>query len=286
MTSVTRIWVAWKLNQAGHKAEYIAEQVGRHRSTVYRWLQGIRQYGVREFVKRYQNAKKGRRVRKTHPYVEQRVLSIRREHHNCCGDKIVYWLKKEGIDVSRSTVYRILNKLLVLRAKGRKNTLRGPVPGADGRRQVIQIDTIDFGAVYAYSAIDIHTREAQVVLRPTLTAKDGATALEALMGYFGWCHVIQTDGGSEFEADCADRVPAYAQRQRVARPYKKNEQAFIERFNRTVRQECLGWAKYTPDQIPTLQARLDQWLHYYHFIRPSMAFEPMRPPLDGLSHLT
>jgi IS30 family transposase len=286
MASVTRIWVAWELHKAGHKVLYIAEQVGRHRSTIYRWLKGIRLYGIQEFVRRYQNAKKGRRQRKTHPYVQQRVLSIRREHHNCCGDKIVYWLNKEGITLSRSTVYRILNKLLVLRPKGRKNTLRGPVPRASRPREVIQMDSIDFGDVFAYCAIDIHTREGQVVLRPTLTAEDGADALEELMGYFGACHVIQTDGGSEFEADFTDQVPAYAQRQRIARPYKKNEQAFIERFNRTVRQECLGWGKYTPDQIPTLQVELNEWLHYYHFVRPSMAFMPMRPPLYGLSHLT
>jgi IS30 family transposase len=278
--------VAWELHKAGQKADYIAEQVGRDRATIYRWLKGIRMYGIKAFVQRYQNAKTGRRQRKTHPYVQQRVLAIRREHHNCCGDKIVYWLAKEGIHISRSTVYRILNKLLLLRPKGRKNVVRGPVPRACKPREVIQMDTIDLGDVFAYTAIDIFSREGQVVLRPTLTAEDGADALVDLMGYFGSSQIIQTDGGSEFEADFADQVPAYAQRQRIARPYKKNEQAFIERFNRTVRQECLGWGKFTHDQIPSLQAQLNEWLHYYHFVRPSMAFEPMRPPLNGLSHLT
>jgi transposase InsO family protein len=278
--------VAWELHKAGHKVTYIAEQVGRHRSTIYRWLKSIRVYGIKEFVRRYQNAKKGRRQRKTHPYVQQRVLSIRREHHNCCGDKIVYWLRKEGIRSSRSTVYRILNKLLELRPKGPKNTPRGPLPRASKRREVIQMDTIDFGGMFAYSAIDIFTREGQVVLRETLTAEDGADALEELMAYFGPCHIIQTDGGSEFEADFAECVTDYADRHRIARPYRKNERAFIERFNRTVRQECLGWGKYSPNQIPALQAQLDEWLHDYQFVRPSMAFDPMRPPLHGLSHLT
>jgi transposase InsO family protein len=198
----------------------------------------------------------------------------------------VYWLKKEGIHISRSTVYRILNKLLVLRPKRRKNVSRGPVPRASAPRQVIQMDTIDFGAVFAYTAIDIHTREGQVVVRPTLTAEDGEVALRQIMTYFGACHTLQTDGGSEFEADFADQVPVYAQQHHVARSYKKNEQAFIERFNRTVRQECLGWGKYGPDQLPALQAQLNEWLHYYHYVRPSMAFDPMRPPLHGLSHLT
>lgn len=106
------------------------------------------------------------------------------------------------------------------------------------------------------------------------------------MEHFGHCHTIQTDGGSEFEAEFAQLVLTAADQHRVARPYKKNEQAFIERFNLTVRKECLGWEKYQPSEVFSLQGDVDVWLDYYHFVRPSMAFEPMRPPLSSESHLT
>lgn len=288
MKSVTHLRVAWELHRAGQKPDYIADRVGVHRATVYRWLKGMRQWGIRAFVQRYQQAKKGRQ-RKTQAAVEQQVLAIRREHHDCCGEKIVYWLAQRGIQLSRSTVYRILNKHLRLRAKGRHNKPRGPSPQAEAPRQVIQMDTIDFGQVYAFTAVDIHTREGQVVLRPGLTAQDGEAALVEVMAYFGRCQLLQTDGGSEFEGEFAQAVPTYAQTRRVARPYRRNEQAFIERFNRTVRQECLGWGKYSPEDIPVLQILIRRWLDYYHFVRPSMAFSPMRPPCSpdyGLSHLT
>lgn len=289
MASVTRIRIAWELFQAGQRVAYIAERVSVHRATVYRWIKGIQQRGIQDFIRHYRNAKKGRRRRKTHGYIEQKVLRIRRDHHGCCGEKIVYWLAKEGVRISRSTVYRILNKHLQLRAKRRRNKPRGPVPGASGPRDVIQMDTIDFGEVYAFTAIDIYTREAQVILRPSLTARDGAKALNSIMKYFGRCHIIQTDGGSEFGAEFTRLATAYAKRHRVARPYRQNEQAFIERFNRTVRQECLGWLKYKILQINILQDQVHHWLDYYHFVRPSMAFQPMRPPCShnyGLSHLT
>ena len=294
MVSVTPIRIAWELRQAGQPVTYIAARVGVHRSTVYRWLKGIRQWGIKGYLKQYRNAKKGRRRRKTHGAIAQRVLALRRQHHECCGEKIVYWLSKEGIEISRSTVYRILNQHLQLRAKNRRNKRRGPVPQATGPRQVIQMDTVDFGHVYAFTAIDTYTREGQVVLRPGLTSRDGAAALERVMRYFGQCEVVQTDGGAEFEGEFATALPQYAGRQRIARPYRKNEQAYIERFNRTVRQECLGWSKYRSRQIPELQAHIEEWLHYYHFVRPSMAFEPMRTPMEfllaldeyGLSHLT
>jgi len=285
MDSVARIYVAWELKQAGKRAAYIAERVRVNRATVYRWLRGIRQEGLRGFVQEYRRAKKGHRHRQTTHHIQQRVLAIRREHHECCGEKVVYWLRQENIRLSRSSVYRILNKHLRLRSKGHKNSRRGPLPQASGPREVIQMDSIDFGTVFAFSAIDTFTREGRVVLQPGVTAQHGAAALRELMAYFGPCHTIQTDGGSEFQADFARLVSTYAQHHRLARPYKKNEQAFIERFNRTIRQECLGWVKYAPNDIPTLQSQLNAWLDYYHFVRPSMAFSPMRPPLSLESHL-
>ena len=286
MDSVTRIEVAWELKQAGQKAEYIAERLGVNRATVYRWLHGVKQRGIMGYLRHFQQAKKGHRHRKTHSYVEQRILALRREHHGCCGEKIVYWLNKEEIQLSRSTVYRILNKHLQLRPKGRRNVSRGALPRASGPREVIQMDTIDFGEVFAFTAIDIYTHEGHVVLQPGITAEHGEAALKSFMAYFGHCQVIQTDGGSEFEAEFAALAPTYANQHRIARPYKKNEQAFIECFNLIVRKECLGWEKYGPAQIPALQADILSWLDYYHFVRPSMAFEPMRPPLSSVSHLT
>jgi IS30 family transposase len=96
------------------------------------------------------------------------------------------------------------------------------------------MDTLDLGELYAFTAIDTFTREAQVVIRPALQAKDSKAALEQVMRAFGRCEVIQTDGGSEFE-HFAEAVADYTNRHRIARPYKKNEQAFIECFNGTLR---------------------------------------------------
>lgn len=57
---------------------------------------------------------------------------------------------------------------------------------------------VDFGELYAYTAVDICTREAQLVLLPGLTSRDGRKALEIVMAYFDSCEVLQTDEGKEF----------------------------------------------------------------------------------------
>lgn len=188
--TIARIQVAWELKQVGQRAEYIAERVG-----VYRWLKGIRQRGVKGYVRHYRNAKKGRRVRKTHAYIEQRVLGLRREYRECCGQKIVYLLEQQGIHLSLSTVYRMLGKHLKLR-KHHRTPQGQPIEQAKGPREVIQMDTVDLGEVFAFTAIDTCTKEGQVVMRPSLTAEDGKAALQQIMQAFDHCQVIQTDGAN------------------------------------------------------------------------------------------
>jgi len=262
----------------------IAQEVGRDRATVYRWLKGIKLYGIEEFIRRYKKAKRGRRVRKTHPHLEQRVLSLRREYRGCCGQKIVYLLGQEGTQLSVSTVYRILNKHLQLRKHSR--TSKGePVQRATRPREVIQMDTLDLGELYAYTAIDTFTREGQVVIRPTLQAEDGKVALEHIIQVFGHCQVIQTDGGSEFEKDFAQVVTDYADRHRIARPYKKNEQAFIECFNGTLRREEFGHTPFKACERELAQLRADAFLDYYHHQRPHLALDMMTPAQFAESHL-
>lgn len=282
MDTVTQIQVAWELKKAGRTADQIAEQLGKHRATVYRWLTGIRMRGIRGYLAYFKAAKKGRRVRTTHGYVEQRVLSLRREYRECCGDKLVYLLAQEGITLSRSTVYRILNKHLTLR-KHHRQPQGGPVQQASGPRQVIQMDTLALGGLYAYTAIDTFTREAELVIRPSLQAEDGRTALERIMGVFGRCTVLQTDGGSEFKAECAQAVHRYADQHRIARAYKKNEQAFIEAFNGTLRREEFGHTPFQPSDLA--QQRADTFLEYYHLKRPHMALNMLTPAKFAESHL-
>lgn len=284
MKTISQPELAWELHQAGVRVSAIAQRVGKDRATVYRWLRGIRLGGLREFVEDYRRAKKRPRRRKVNPYLEQRILSLRREHRGCCGEKIVYWLAKESIHLSRSSVYRVLNKHLQLRARGHRNRPRGPVPRAKGPRQVIQMDTVALGELYAYTAVDIYTREAQVVLLPGLTGADGLRALEEVMVYFGYCEVLQTDGGREFAGAFEEKISCYARSHRVARPYERNEQAFVESFHRSLRKECVGWWKYKRSEQEELEKEVRAYLDYYHYQRPHLGLG-MRTPLPPLCRI-
>ena len=286
MKSISLIEYAWGLYQAQVHPGDIALKIGRHRATVYRWLRQIKRLGIRRFLQKYKEAKKGhRQKRKTDPIIKKRIYAIREKYHQCCGEKIRYWLWRDyQVKISVATIYRILGEKYVLRSKWKKNQARGPVPHASRQREVIQYDTVDFGGLFAFTSIDIFTRESQVVMRPGLGAKDGSAALKQQMDYFQFSDLFQCDGGPEFKADWHQVAKNYCHRIRTARPYKKNEQAYIESFNRTLRKECLGWMKYRKKDLPAIQAKVNAFIEFYNNDRPHLSLNLLSPK-EYLSHL-
>lgn len=285
--SVTAIHVCWQLVQAEVSPELIPEKVGRNRATVYRWIAGIKLVGINKFIERYRSAKKGHRHTKTNVVLKSHVYSIRELKRKCCGEKIQYFLKKEYNEIlSVSTIYRILAEKYQLRSKWKKNMKRGGVLRGTRPREVIQTDTVDFGHIFAFTSIDTFTKETCVVLKPALNSEVGAEALAEQLYFFGEIESIQRDGGSEFKLHWDQLARKHIPLIRTAKPYKKNEQAFIERFNGILRKECLGYGPYKPEQIPELQKRLDIFMKYYLNERPHLSLNMKTPNEFAMSHLT
>lgn len=286
--SITKIKICWSLYLNRVSPELIPGQLGIHRATVYRWLRGIQLVGLARFIQDYKNAKKGRRkTRKTSPLVKHRIFEIRKEYHDCCGEKIKHFLwEDDEIKVSVSTIYRVLNEKFQLSSKWKKKVSRGALVKGTSPRESLQTDTVDFGEIYAYTCIDTFTKEVAVVLKNRLDAKAGKEALATQLKFFKQIKHIQRDGGHEFMAEWEDYATKHIPSIRTARSYKKNDQAFIERFNGILRKECLGYAKYKKKHLPVLQQRLDEYLDYYHNKRPHLSLNMLTPNQFAMSHLT
>lgn len=286
--SITKIKICWSLYCNGVSSEEIPVQLGVHRATVYRWIKGIKLKGINKFIRQYKNAKKGRRKpNKTDVITKLHVYQLRQKHHKCCGEKIKYFLKKEfNEELSVSTIYRILGERYQLRSKWKKYCQRGHVKTGSKPREAVQTDTVDFGEIFAFTAIDTFTKEVSVILKPELTAKAGQQALREQLKRFKAIKHIQRDGGSEFKAEWQEYAKQHISSIRTAKPYKKNEQAYIERFNGILRKECLGYLKYKKKDLLPLQEKVNQYLNYYHNERPHMSLGMKTPKEFAMSHLT
>ena len=281
MQNITKITLAWELHEQGVMQKDVAAQLEVNRDTLRLWFTGIEAYGLLPFLDHYQNAKKGPRVgRRIDPILKRYVWAIREREMDCCGEKIQYYLEQEyRIHLASSTIYEILAEKYILRSKWKKNQARGVIPTASQPQEVVQMDTIDFGELFAFTGVDICSREADVFVAPALTASYGYQFLQRSMQrrFHGHVRLLQTDGGPEFKEEFKTHVHEYCDRHRVARPYKKNEQSYVESFNRTVRKECLGWTKYRAYELPQCMQLVETFLDRYHYHRPHMGLGMRRP---------
>ena len=260
MSNLTLITLAWGLYQQGVPKARIAGRLGRHQETIHLWLCGIQREGLK---------------RQVNPVVKRGVRAIRKRESGCCGQKIAYFLEQcTGCICPCPRSTRFSGRGTSSAPSGRNVVGGEPVPVASGPSQVVQMDTVMFGSLFAFTAIAIYTKEADILVAPALTAAYGCAFLEQAMArrFNGWVELIQTDGGSEFKESFAHRVQTYCQRHRVAQPYKKNEQEYIESFNRTMRKECQGWLHdrredLSREDISECQQNSEEFLHPYHYHR-------------------
>ena len=280
VNQITKITLCWELFENGVPKSHISDRLEVNRETVRIWISGIRELGLNSFIERYLNCKKGEREkRKIDPQIKKWIWDLRENERDCCAQKIGKFLTdRYGVKLSPVTIYKVLSEKYKLRSKWKKNQVRGPVPHASKPREVIQMDTVDFGEVFAFTGVDIYTKEVEVKLFPSLTAGDGLNFLDySFEKRYKHTNVLQTDGGPEFKAEFGQNALKYADRLRRARPYKKNEQSYIESFNRSLRKECLGWSKYKPNQITDLTQELQNYLIWYHEVRPHMSLNLKTP---------
>lgn len=274
MVTVTQYELAWELYQAGLNGEQIGNRISKDRATVYRWLAGIKKLGISEFVRRKKECKRRRQTRVLSSTIKNQIREIRRQY-GWCGQKIKKELQENhGVTVCLMSIYRVVREDFKVGSSWRKYRVRGEAPKATAPRQVVQHDTVNFGGLFAFTALDIFSKEPAVVMGTDLTAQSGVQALRLQQAFFGPVALHQSDEGPEFKKD----FPAICGNHRYARPYKKNDQSYIENFNRSLRKECLGWGTYKKEDLDTTQARVDEWLRHWTHERWHMGLPDMQTP--------
>jgi putative transposase len=135
-----------------------------------------------------------------------------------------------------------------------------------GGRRFRTLNLLDEG-VREVLAIEVDT---------SLPAERVVRVLEQVVAWRGQPQAIRLDNGPEFLADrvadwCADRGIAL----RYIQPGKPNQNAFVERFNRTFRHEVLdAYVFESLDQVREISA---EWMREYNEERPHDALARVPP---------
>lgn len=226
----------------------------------------------------------------THPSrisetVIQRILAIRKSH-NRCAEVIQHQLTQEGIVVGLTSIKRILDKNHCINhwSKWKKRRINTPRPIANAPGELVEVDTVHYvdqitgKRAYITTVIDLYSRMAYA--RPSYKLLPGEATkaiLEARQKFGFEFQTIQSDNGPEFSSYFTTVLEKHSIRHRHTRVHKPNDNAHIERFNRTLRDECIGYHKSRSLTLPLLVTKLNNYLDYYNHNRLHLGLQCKTP---------
>ena len=221
----------------------------------------------------------GRMVSKT---VIDRILYYRNKYNRCAVITHAY-CKKEGTKVSLSTVRRVLYRFgLVVRKKWQR-TWKPPMPRpyVEKPGDLVQTDTVHLydhrtkKRTYLYTLIDVYSRWAYAEYN-TILSQDIAAAVIRRGQTYAQFHfqTVQADNGPEFSRRFEELLQGWGTSVRHSRVRRPNDNAHIERFNRTIQEECVGTTSAFSEE---LYSKVANYLAYYNEERLHLSLECETP---------
>lgn len=198
----------------------------------------------------------------------------------------LYLRNVRGFQWNHKRVYRIYRELeLNLRIRPRKRLERAtpePLTVPASRDVVWSMDFMhdqleDGRSIRLLNVIDDFNREALgIEVDFSLPSQRVIRVLEQIMHWRGKPQVIRCDNGPEYiSATVQNWASAKGIRLEYIQPGKPQQNAYVERFNRTVRYEWLS--QYHWRNLDEVRDYATQWMWRYNHERPNMALGGITP---------
>ena len=257
---------AARLIHRGWSARRVGRYFGYHHTAVMRWYRIAKKYGDHFILTK--SSRPHSHPRRISPEIEEKIIDVRKKHGRY-GKAIWKELENSGIKVSLASVNRTLDRYGYLKKKSPWKRFHPHLerPEVAKRGDLIEIDTIHRMVdgkrrIYVFTLIDLYSRDAYAKAYQKMNA---ATSLrfvkeaESLLGFH--FNLIQSDRGPEFGKWFVTQIQKSHRYSRIGRP---NDNAHIERFNRTLQEECLD--KVLND-VRKINCVLKKYLQYYKYER-------------------
>ncbi len=218
-----------------------ARRYGVNRSTIWRWVRRAEKLHLNgnSFIATLPSRPKHHPNEIDSDTVSS-ILTLRKKLGRCAPILHAH-LKREGLNISLSSVERILRRYKLTRKKKQaKDYLSIPRPVADYPGALVQMDTIhfvrsDYSRCYTFALIDLFSRKAYAEYHPNISHQISYQVILNAQKYLGFpFQTIQTDHGLEFSHSLSyllRRKKIVLRHSRIRRP---NDNAHIERLNRTI----------------------------------------------------
>jgi transposase InsO family protein len=251
------------VKQSGWSTRRVARYTGFSQSAIVKWCARDRENGYRPIATL--SARPKGHPRALAKEVVEKIVSTRSKKGRC-AEVVHQELLNAGVVVSLSSVKRTLERQGLTKKRSPWKRYHDPVqrPAVAFPGDLVMVDTIHLmmtpkRRIYVYTLIDVYSRWTYAWAVERISARKSVEFVkraQALATFSFQC--VQSDHGSEFSTHFTERIRIIHRHSRVGRP---NDNSFIERFNRTVQEECLD---RVPVTVKRLNMALRKYLPYYN----------------------
>ena len=236
--------------------------------------------GLSRSVYRYQAKKTDDR------HIEQELLQLAERQPRWGYRKMIDYLRNQGYSWNHKRIYRVYCALaLNLKRKPKKRLPARPAQVLAQPTKANQSWSLDFmsdslsngRAFRTLNILDDFNREALwIEVDTSLPAQRVIRVLEMVMLWHGTPKQIRMDNGPEL---ISHRLESWAREQGMElahiQPGKPAQNAYIERFNRTFREDVLD--AYLFSSLDEVRQVVEPWLDEYNAIRPHESLQGLSP---------
>lgn len=275
---------AVRLIRQGYSTREAARHFGYSQSAIVQWVKRSKQLPSNALVIHTMSSRPKHHPRALSHDVVKAILDHRHQYGRC-AEVIYHQLAKDGYTVSLSSVKRTLKRNgLTYPSKWKKWHQYPPRPSAEKPGILVQIDTMWDGermdGFGAYALLDTCSRWAYAEASARINSVQSVSFLKRSLAAIPYrLSLLQSDHGSEFAKYFTNQLIGQGIEHRHSRVRRPTDNGHIERFIRTLQQECLSriprthasWKKHIPD-----------FIHYYNTERPHMGLD-MKTPLEVIT---
>lgn len=198
-----------------------------------------------------------------------------------CAEVVHQELINEGVVVSLASVKRTLDRLGLTKKRSPWKRFHPHVdrPRAEKPGDLVQIDTIhtmqsEKKRMYTFVLIDVYSRWIYAKAYQRMNAATTLAFVREAERHAPFCfRMLQSDHGPEFGKWFVSQIQKDHRYTRIGKP---NDNAHIERVNRTIQEECLDKEVRTPQAY---NRALKKYLPYYNTKRLHLGIS-LKAPIE------
>ena len=267
---------AAQLVYKGWSTRKVARHFGFSQSVVVKWVAKSKKIGYHPIPTK--SSRPWHHPKQLREEVVKKIVVLRLKTKRT-SEVIHQHLLNEGIKVSLNSVRRTIDRHGLMKKRNPWKRYHPPVdrPYPLKAGDLVQIDTIhrmidNKKRLYVFVLIDVYSRWVYAKAYQKIGGKQTIRFVnEAQKHAIFNFNMLQSDHGPEFSNWFVARISKNHRYTRIGKP---NDNAHIERVNRTIQEECLD---KLPNDVEKINCELKKYLQYYNYERLHLSLNLKTP---------